>query len=49
MICMFKAIHLRTDAFENFLNMCLEIYKSDHTPFLTAPELAWQAALKNTK
>ena len=26
--------------------MCLEIYELDHVHFLSAPELAWQAALK---
>ena len=37
------------DVFENFRNICLEIYELDTVHFLTAPVLAWQAALKNTK
>ena len=37
------------DVFENFRNMCLEIYELDPARFLTAPGLAWQAALKETK
>ena len=35
------------DVFENFWNMCLEIYELDLAGFLTSP--AWQATLKNTK
>ena len=35
--------------FENFRNMCLKLYELDHTCFLTAPGIAWQTALKNTK
>ena len=34
------------DVFESFQNMCLEIYELDPAKFLSAPELAWQAALK---
>ena len=37
------------DIFENFRNMCLEIYELDLVRFLTAPGLAWQAGLKKTK
>ena len=40
---------LLADVFENFQNMCLEIYELDPAKFLSAPRLAWQAALKNTK
>ena len=29
--------------------MCLETYEPDTPHFLTAPALAWQAALKKTK
>ena len=29
--------------------MCLEIYELDPATFLSAPRLAWQAALKKTK
>ena len=34
---------------ENFQNVYLEIYYFDPARFLTAPDLAWQAALKNTE
>ena len=37
------------NVFENFRNMCLEIYELEPAKFLSAPELTWQAALKNTK
>ena len=37
------------DAFENFWKMCFEIYELDPACFLTAPGLAWQVELKNTK
>ena len=40
---------LLVDLFENFGNTCLEIYELDPAKFLSAPELAWQAALKKTK
>ena len=40
---------LLVDLFENFGNTCLEIYEIDPAKFLSAPELAWQAALKKTK
>ena len=40
---------LLADVFENFQNMCLEIYKLDPAKFISAPGLAWQAALKKTK
>ena len=47
---MFKGIHiLLADVFENFRNMCIEIYKLDPTHFLSAPRLAWQACLTKTK
>ena len=35
------------DVFENFRNMCL--YELDPAKTFSAPELAWQAALKKTK
>ena len=37
------------DVFENFRNMCLKIYELYPLKFLSAPGLAWQAALKKTK
>ena len=35
------------DVFENFRKVCLKIYHIDPAKFLSAPGLAWQAALKN--
>ena len=35
--------------FENFRKMCLKIYHLDPAKFLSAPGLAWQAALKKTE
>ena len=40
---------LLTDVFENFRNMCLEIYEFDPAKFLSDIGLAWQASLKKTK
>ena len=40
---------LLADVFENFQNMCLEIYELYHSKSLSAPGLAWEAALKTTK
>ena len=40
---------LLADIFENFRNMCLEIYELDPSKFLSAPGLACQAILKKTK
>ena len=40
---------LLADVFENFRNMCLKVYEVDPAKFLSAPGLAWQAALKTTK
>ena len=37
------------DVFENFRNMCLKIYELDPANILSAPALAWQAALKKIK
>ena len=37
------------DVFENFINMCLQIYELDNAKFLSAPGLAWQGASKKTK
>ena len=36
---------LLADVFENFRNICINIYELDHAEFLSAPGLAWQAAL----
>ena len=40
---------LLVDVFENFRKMCLKIYQLDPVKFLSAPGLAWQAALKRLK
>ena len=37
---------LLADVFENFRNMCLEIYELDPVCFVSVPGLAWQAYLK---
>ena len=39
---------LVADVFENFRNMCLDIYGLDPTYFVSAPGLAWQACLEKT-
>ena len=40
---------LLADVFNNFWNMCLEIYELDPAHSLSTPALAWQAALKMAK
>ena len=40
---------LLADVFENFRNMCINIYELDLGKFISAPGLAWQAALKKTQ
>ena len=37
---------LLADVFENFRNMCIEVYELDPAHFLSAPGLAWQACFK---
>ena len=37
---------LLADVFENFRNMCLEIYELDPVYFVSAPGLAWQVCLR---
>ena len=39
---------LLADIFENFRNMCLNIYELDPAYFVSAPGLAWEACLKKT-
>ena len=39
---------LLADIFENFRNMCFEVYGLDPVYFLSAPGLAWQACLEKT-
>ena len=40
---------LLADIFENFRKVCLKIYEEDYAKLLSAPGLAWQAALKKTE
>ena len=40
---------LLADVFENFRNICLDIYGLDPVYFVSAPGLAWQACLKKTE
>ena len=40
---------LLADVVENFRNMCISIYELDSANVLSAPWLAWQAALKKTE
>ena len=40
---------LLADVFKNFRKMCLKTHYLDPAKFLSAPGLAWQAALKKTK
>ena len=49
MIRMFSDTLLLADVFENFRNMCLEIYELDPAKCLSAPGLAWQTTFKKTK
>ena len=37
------------DVFENFRDMCLEIYELDPANFLSAPGIAWKAASQKIK
>ena len=41
-------ILLLTNVFENFRNVCLEIYELDPTKFISALESAWQTSFKKT-
>ena len=40
---------LLADIFDNFRNMCLEIYELDPVYFVSAPGLAWQPCLKKAE
>ena len=44
-----KKTLLLADVFENFRNVCLEIYNFDPAKFLSATRLAWQPTFKKTK
>ena len=39
-------ILLLADVFENFRNVCIEVYELDPAHFISAPGLAWQVCLK---
>ena len=39
---------LLADVFENFRDMCINVYELDPAHFLSLPRLAWQACLKKT-
>ena len=51
MICMSFTSEMLSlaDVFESFMNICLKIYELDPAKFLSAPGLAWLAALKRLK
>ena len=40
---------LLADVFENFRNICINIYEIDPSKFLSALRLTWQAVLKKAK
>ena len=54
-MCKYHDVYLQShtvllaDVFKKFRKNSLEFYQLDHTKFLSAPVLAWQAALKKTK
>ena len=42
-------VQLLVDIFENFRSICMNHYRLDPAWYLSAPSLAWDAALKITK
>ena len=40
---------LLADVFENFRKICLNYYKLDTAHYFSAPDLAWDAALKKSR
>ena len=48
-MCVQSDTLLLIDVFNNFLIMCFEIFGPDSAYFFSAPGLAWQAIVKNTK
>ncbi|XP_065654946.1 uncharacterized protein LOC136081548 [Hydra vulgaris] len=48
-LCNVSNVLLQADVFENFRDVCMNIYKLDPAWYYTSPELAWDAALKKTK
>ena len=49
MVCIFKVIYYCSLMNFRTLEICLEIYEVDSAKFLTAPGIAWQADIVNTK
>ena len=49
MICMFKVIQYCQQMYLRTFKICLEMYELDLARFLSAPGLAWEAALKKTE
>ena len=49
MTCIFKAVQYCQLTYLRTFKICLKIYELDPAKFPSAPELAWQAALKKTK
>ena len=45
-LCLKSDTLLLADVFENVRKICLKVYHLDPVKFLSAPGLAWQAALK---
>lgn len=43
-----SVVHLSADVFENFRDLCLDVYDPDAAHFYTAPGLVWKIALKMT-
>ena len=49
MTCMFNAAYYCQLMYFRTIEICLKIYELDPAKFVSAPGLAWQAALKKTK
>lgn len=47
-IYLISDVLLLADIFENFRQICLQIYKLDPAQYLTAPSLSWDAMLRKT-
>ena len=48
-LCLKSDTLLLADVFENVRKICLKVYNLDPVKFLSAPGLAWQAALKKNR
>ena len=49
MICITSDTLILADVFKNFRRMCLKIYHLDPVKLISAPGLAWQAALQKNE